>query len=1103
LHLLGAVLLFGLAWLQELPATITGRVTNSGGFAIGDVEVQLLNSETGFKLSTRTDAVGFYRITNLEPGIYQLTLQKYGFKSVIRSGVELHVQDILAVNLEMNIGLGGEAVTEVEGAPLIQPETAWLGSRYDPKVISELPNLRTNPYSFAALSAGAAPLSTGVFAAGIPASFPERDARIGLAVNGQRPESARLLLDSTDNMNADHNTPRRLPPTEAVSEYRIVTNGAAAEYGGSASLVANLITKSGSNEWHGSLYDYASTSGSAANSFENNALGKPRDVFSSHQGGASLGGPVRRDKAFFFIAYEAIRIRGSGSIQGYVPTPQLAGISSPATRALLSRYPTNNTQQEKPVLIRTVTPFGGGGPVSVPAFALATRVGPADAGVGVPQNDGYFMVRFDYALSGRTRLTAGNDAQVFTSIRTLSQPYVAEWDSYAHQSYEDFSFSLTRTWSENIVSDSRLGARSMYFFTPTVGPLFPRVTIQGENPVFPTGTGELSDDRSFFYHLDNVLSWVHQRHFFKLGGEVLQRATKITLPAPGWPGLNFQDVQGLVDGRLASLTALTDFVTLREFPIYNNLRPGDQAPAIAPNRLDRGVHQVDSALFFQDMWKVRQRLTLMPGLRWEYFGKQSRNLDPERFGRDTDINFYVGNGSSYYERFANGKLLRTTNASGEYRNGYSKPDRNNFAPRFGLAFDPSGTGKTVLRAAAGIFFNTTASVPKPSAIASILLADIPLTTPMLESGYQVKGPVSPAAVVRIDQDLGTPYTTAWNATVERDFGGKVVLSGSYIGSSSSHLEAVVLENQIGSGRYVGRPGERLLNNYGLFYSLKDLAHSSYHSFQLRADGQRISRLGLQFGAGYTWAHSIDNASAREEGQIQGSFLTPSNPRLDRGSSSFDQRQRFVTHFIFELPAVNSMRFLRVVTEGWRVSGVVSLQTGQPINIVDAGLPDLGTHARPRVTGALPQVSSARDMMPDPRVPNRFLYLAANAIRTASDGSCLPNAAPFACVGDSSEIPAIYDRLDNVLPRNYYRGPGSYFQDCALAKTVRLGEHVHLQIRSEFYNLFNHANLEVVPDLSAGGYMLNNPVFDGGTIAGVLARYGGKPRQIVWAGKLVF
>ena len=182
-------------------------------------------------------------------------------------------------------------------------------------------------------------------------------------------------------------------------------------------------------------------------------------------------------------------------------------------------------------------------------------------------------------------------------------------------------------------------------------------------------------------------------------------------------------------------------------------------------------------------------------------------------------------------------------------------------------------------------------------------------------------------------------------------------------------------------------------------------------------------------------------------------------------------------------------------EGWEASGILSFQTGQPFQLLDGGVPDVANSGRPRVVGKLPVVQSGQ-MTPDPKVPNRFLYLAANKIRSAPLGTCIPIATPFAC------LDSLYGPLDNLLPRNYYRRPGSHFQDIAFTKNLPLRERVRLQVRAEFYNIFNHANLELVPG-GLGGYSLSQPVFAGGAIAGIVARYGGPPRQIVLAGKVIF
>ena len=215
------------------------------------------------------------------------------------------------------------------------------------------------------------------------------------------------------------------------------------------------------------------------------------------------------------------------------------------------------------------------------------------------------------------------------------------------------------------------------------------------------------------------------------------------------------------------------------------------------------------------------------------------------------------------------------------------------------------------------------------------------------------------------------------------------------------------------------------------------------------------------------------------------------------SSSFDQRHRFVTHFTWETPAIPAARrFIRQLSAGWQLSGILSFQTGQPFNLIDQIDYGSNQYTRPRVTGPLPQMLRSSEMIPDPEVPNRFLYLRASQTRTYSAGPCIPNTTPFACA-------SIGQPLDNLLPRNFYRGPGSYFQDVALTRNVRFGEQVRVQLRAEFYNLFNHANRELLPDFYYGGYQLSSPQFAGNTEAGVLASYGGIPRQAVLAAKIIF
>jgi hypothetical protein len=1069
-----------IALLADPNATLTGRMTTTAGAPLQGVEVVAINVETDARFSGKTNDEGFYRLTNIPPGTYRLLFRRAGFQTMLKSGIELRVQDSKALNFPMFVGSESESVTMMEGAPLLQAETATLGQTVDRVVIAEAPTLTRNPYDFIGLTAGAIP------------ALNSAGRGVGFAINGQRAESAAFLLDgSADNTNLNQKNPAQTLPKESVREYRVLTNGFTAEYGRTAGFIANLVTRSGVNQFHGSLYDYSRNSALAANSFENNATGKERNFFNSHQFGGSLGGPIIQDKAFFFGSFESTVARSTETQAAYVPTPELVAISSPATQAIFQRYPLPANRSATNFLTRTVTPFSGGPPVVLRAFSVASRSGPSDTNGGEPQNAYLGTVRGDYK-GGSAALTGRYAFEDVSRLAPVRQVYTPDLDQPALTHNHSVTVNLTRAWSSSVVSESRVGFSRLSLTRPEAGPLglFQEFGIAGEPVRLPTGRQSEGGPRNA-YQVHQIASWIHRNHHFKFGGELIHYRDSIDLAFPGvWP--QFSSVQGFVDGVLSSATYWTDF--LAEDFASGGTVPTSPAP---PNRR-WNLRYTDTALFGQDTWKLNSRLTLTAGLRWEYFGVQSS----EHNEKARDVNFYLGEGAAYYEQFANGDFLRTVDAVGSYRNRFIRPDHNNFAPRLGLAFDLNGRGTTILRASTGIFYDATFARVPPLITRGVSFTNVPFSAAMLDNPYSASGTAAALAptIDRVDPDRRTSYATAWNVTVDREIRGKFVLSAAYVGSKGSKLELSVIENGNGSGRFVGRPTERLLNEYSLFYTVKSLADSSYHSLQIKAEGRQIRRLGLQFGTSYTWSHSIDNSSARRtegEGFAQGILLDPSNLHLDRASSSFDVRHRLVTHFIWEPPNVwNRSQVGRHITGGWQISGILSFQTGQPFQVIDGGVPDVVGSARPRVTGPLPQVLGESDMIPDPFVSNRFLYLRANQIRTPVLGSCIPIAAPFACLG------SIYDPLDNLLPRNYYRRPGSHFQDLAVTRTMRVRNQINLQVRAEFYNVLNHANLELVPG-ELGGYRLNQPVFAGGTITGVIARYGGQPRQVVLAARLLF
>ena len=569
----------------------------------------------------------------------------------------------------------------------------------------------------------------------------------------------------------------------------------------------------------------------------------------------------------------------------------------------------------------------------------------------------------------------------------------------------------------------------------------------------------------------------------------------------------FRDLQGFVDGFLTSYQLSLD---------PKGKVPGELIqPPFGPSGLRRHYRFNDMAGFFQDSWKISPRLTLSPGLRYEYFGAGHRTGHE----KPLDASFYYGQGNSVYQRIANGRLLRTIEAPGDYQNHYFLPRHRNFAPRLGLAYGFSGSWqdgtatrqRLVLRAPAGFAFENT----NPPAYSIARLTAVSLTPALFEDPYsvfpQTTIPVPPSTVTHFDQDLKTAYVAQWNATLEHELMRNLVVSGAYLGSKGNRLYRLLNVNRIGSGQFDGRPGERLFNAASSFTTISNQADSSFHALQLKVESPGVRNIGLQFGANYTWSHSIDNASALLGDDVSASPfpLDAFNPRLDKGSSDHDVRHRMVGHFVWQMPfGSTSGTYKKHLFSGWEISGIVSFQAGQPFNLRDSRVADrdLADNTRPRVTGPLPGALRGSAIVADARTPNAFLVLPLNTVRRP-DGSCLEPAAPFGCQF------SVNGPFNGSLGRNVFRRPGTHFQNLAFIKNFNFPassrrEGIKLQCRAEFYNFFNHSNLYFKADTANVGVSSFNT--SGGTsVPGVLASFGTperfpqEARQLVLAVKLIF
>ena len=922
-------------------------------------------------------------------------------------------------------------------------------------------------------------------------------------------------------------------PLDSIEEFSVQTNHFSAEYGRNSGFIANIVTKAGTNHFHGSLYDYIRNSALAANTYDNNARGFPRPVFNRHQFGGTLGGPLRQKKLFFFVSGEPIRVRSTTTNIFYVPTPQLLAISAPGTQAIFQRFPLPKDLSSTDVQSHTVCPFGStcdsqtkAGFMTLPAFAFTSRIGPQDAGAGPPQNTVLATGRLDWVINSKIHAFARYAFENEEVFATVTQPYSRELDVPIFARNQNIALNFIRTGSPRVATESRVVYSRVVGVPERTGgsnrvapqPPIPAFSVLNEGVTLPSGTASFGGPENFYQFFETVTS-ARGHHTLKFGGQFVHLRDNRNFPFGQIGFAAFSDVQGLVDG------------VLRFYEIALNPKehfPGELVdPPFGPPNFKRHFRYNQPALFFADTWKITPRLTLTPGLRWEYFGVLHSPGAEHRL----DSNFYPDSEGSFLQRIANGRFLRTVDAPGNLRGRFYLPDYKNYAPRLGIAYDPFGDGKTVIRSGVGIFYDRrvgwelSRSFLNPPGYGITTLTNIDVTPDLLRSQYAA----FPDAAIQLNQldskpiatNLRTAYTVSWNATIERQLAQSFVAGASYLGSSGSRLYSINDVSRIGSGGLLDSRcittrfaadgitplGPDYTNCSGLNPNVLALVtrqnggHSSYQALQLRLDSRRLARWGAELGANYTWSHSIDNRSFSGAGFVSdtgpGGYLDAFHPDLDRGSSDFDVRHRFSAHWIWEIPIGEHAPSWkkRYLLGGWEVSGLLSYQTGQPFTIGDTGVPGFninGLRTRPRLTGRPPHPGA---LIADAASPNNFLYLPLNQVYDPS-GACIANTAPFAC-----EI-SVNGPFDGSLSRNTFRQPGFFYQDTAVLKNIPLPEEgMKLQFRAEFYNLFNHPNLYInaeTKDVNISSFTLS----DGQRVPGVTAGFGDS-RQIVLALKLIF
>jgi hypothetical protein len=1061
------VFLFALAVTasaQSITGSLSGSVTDSTGAVVLSARVEIRSESTNVVRVVTTDDQGFYTAPELRPDVYTVTISASGFKVSVSSSVRIQVATPTVLNIQLQPGVLTETVTIIGGTEQIDLRTAEIGGVVTGQTTRDLP---LNGRDFAQLTrllAGATVDSEGGTGA--------------FVVNGQRSSSNNFLVDGTDanhpilqlNATGPSGTSAAFASVEAIQEFRVQTHTYTAEFGRFSGAVVNVVTRSGSNEFHGSLFEFFRNDVLDANNFFLNAADQERPPLRSNQFGGTFSGPIIKDHTFVFGLYEGLRQRLSSVANGTVPSLYARRMADPGIRPVMDQ-----------IVLPTGPPLAPPSPNN-PLSLLAPFTGSTPS--SITENDVTFRVDHHFRDADQFfgRYSLGNGARRFASSAAALPPNIVEDTDIRLQS---LTLSHTHLFSATIINDFRFGfSRINNSQINRVLPLFGAIPAQREDgiPTLPLvivsdetlnnnivgGTvGPAGDMYNTFHYID-TLSLLKSRHAVKVGADIRRVQ---------YNRFSFRDNGGD--------TGVLVFPSTEAFVL--------NAPQAFVNQVGhrhRGLRFSNFSFYGQDEFHVKPPLTLNVGLRYEL-----NTVLSEVNGLLTNV-----------FKTSDGGFLSTSLSSPPYRG-----DHNNFAPRVGFALAPVASQKFVVRGGFGVYYdlvtqittNLLANPPLTRTNAVFLPGPYPDLLAQLPSDPSNEPPFG--AATGVPPEIRTPYSFQYNLNLQYELTQDTLVQVGYVGSRGIKLlRARVVNFLLPFGPLPGPVTDRRDPRYDLIQVNEASSQSVYHGLQVTVN-RRMSR-GLQFLANYTWSHSVDDASTLG---LFGTTISgarsvspfPSNPNevsAERGNSNFDVRHVFTLSYTWDVPLgaerVSSAAkasdspfsaFGSTLLAGWAISGVTSIRSGQPFTVAlgfdNAALGD----PTPFFSQRPNRVPGEPLTLGPPRGPDLRLNPAAFAV------------PPFGQFGN--------------LGRNVLRGPNFSQFDLSILKTTKLGEGVSLQFRAEFYNIFNHPNFALPTETANLGVALNSPETFGVSTStvnsqnqqlGAIFAPGG-PRNIQFGIKLVY
>jgi hypothetical protein len=1093
-----------LAFAQSQNGRILGTVTDPSGAVVVGAKVVITDSERGISRTYASNESGDYVAPALRPGLYTITAEAAGFKKLERPAIRVEVGQDLRIDFQLKTGSASEVVTVMDEAPLVNATTDVLGGTFTNKAINELPLNGRDFQNLVTLRPGVQRYPGGGF--------------LSISSNGNRPEDNNFIVDGTDNndpyyattvINAEgvQGTPATHLPIDAIQEFN-AEEQPPAEYGWKPGAIVNVGLKSGTNSLHGDVYDFERNSGLDARNYFNPVPGKHRPL-RMHQFGATVGGPIVKDKFFFFTAYEGTRdlVGNSETLN----SPNTAHLPTPASAPNCSYIAAGDCANSLTDALADVTAASLAVPgVSVsqlstnlatlfPANDVVNPDGPGFLNIGFPNRnrEDNGLIKLDYALNQRNAITGryfiGDSVQTERDIPVLRPEWQSQAVTRAQVLGANWIFTISPRWineakfgfnrfNQSILTvDANVPPTKYGINTGVTSPInfgMPEIAVSGFISLGGNhGWPLLTTPNQTFQFADNV-SYNRGKHALKFGGEFRHGSTDNIRDRFGKTRIRFEG-----GGAFANSTPLEDFFA--GIPATGRIFVGDN---------HRLVSIKSFGGFVQDDWRVTTHFTVNAGLRYDLSSviKEQHNL-LGNFDPKVGLEQIGAQVSSPY-------------------NG----DHNNFSPRLGLIWDPSGNGKTVIRAGGGIIYeiphisefigqngvnnaSTSGLNAIPTGAPSVGLqggkiVSASVDTPALN--WSVAGPVfsatadctpsSPCSILGVNRNLRTPYVSSWNLNIQRAITSNTSLQVGYVGSKGTKLYSVYDINQVnpalddGSEQF-GRPftyncpvaqggagvGGPCFPYLAVVNYLSNGYESRYNGLQTTLT-QRAWR-GLSFVAGYTWSHALDQASFNRGQNPQDS----TNPAGEYGSSDNDIRHRFTFSMTYDIPGREGFGQMM---KGWQITSIVSLQSGLPWNVVDGYSNGNDVSLTGEFSDRWNFTGNPLDFKAQfagiPYVgPSEFSIDQNGAVSivgsNAADAPCLAAAgnqaaqqavANFGCYVEGSGImtpPAA--GTFGTMRRNIFRGPGYHNWDFSVTKLWTFHERVSVQLRGEFFNILNHPN----------------------------------------------